>query len=93
MAVEEIKAQLLAKAEKAIKQVMADRPEVREMRLAAIESLAVRAGAAVARKCGRNEGRRLASLPRAGAGLSRMRRKDGSPRRAFSADHDKGGYQ
>jgi DNA-directed RNA polymerase subunit RPC12/RpoP len=44
---EEIKARILAKAEKAIEQVMADRPAAREMSLRDIESLAVRAGAAV----------------------------------------------
>lgn len=47
MTEEEIKARLLAKAEKAIEQVMADRPAAREMSLQDIEGLAVRAGAAL----------------------------------------------
>lgn len=44
---EELKARLLAEAEKAIEQVMGDRPATKDMSLRDIEGLAVRAGAAV----------------------------------------------
>ena len=44
---EEIKARMLAEAEKAIEQVLAARPAANQMSLRDIEGLAVRAGAAV----------------------------------------------